>query len=219
MARIDPDVRLLSRELTVVQMHGEPGSGKSTLAGALGRALGAVVLDKDIVKSALLRTSIAEAQAAPAAYEAFFDLARSLLRQRSSVILDSPAFWPAVQEKSLNLAREARASYAMIECVCPDRGELVRRLAGRDVQLSEPREPLDLAPIPGTAAPSCPRLILDTTRPLHELLTEAISFVRSRPTAQSSQTGGRRRTATPATSDQRRATSPATSDRRPATRR
>jgi predicted kinase len=35
-------------------MHGEPGAGKSTLAKAIGRETGAVVLDKDILKSRIL---------------------------------------------------------------------------------------------------------------------------------------------------------------------
>lgn len=38
----------------LVQMAGSPGAGKSTLAAALGKALPAVVLDKDVVKSRLL---------------------------------------------------------------------------------------------------------------------------------------------------------------------
>ena len=42
--------------IIVVQMHGEPGSGKSTLARALAPRIDALVLDKDIIKAALLRS-------------------------------------------------------------------------------------------------------------------------------------------------------------------
>jgi predicted kinase len=39
-----------------VQMSGFPGSGKSTLARQIGKRTGAVIIDHDIIKSALLNT-------------------------------------------------------------------------------------------------------------------------------------------------------------------
>ncbi len=39
-----------------VQMSGHPGSGKSTLARQIGKRTGAVIIDHDIVKSALLNS-------------------------------------------------------------------------------------------------------------------------------------------------------------------
>jgi predicted kinase len=39
-----------------VQMSGFPGSGKSTLARNISKLTGAVIIDHDIVKSALLHT-------------------------------------------------------------------------------------------------------------------------------------------------------------------
>jgi len=58
-------------------MAGAPGTGKSALAAALGQQIGAVVLDKDVVKSALLDAGIGWETAGVAASEAMFALADS----------------------------------------------------------------------------------------------------------------------------------------------
>jgi len=164
----------------IVQMHGEPGSGKSTIARAIGVALPALVIDKDVIKAALLRSGIVEAQAAAGAYEVYFDLARHVVAQGRSVILDNPVFWPRVEENWKRLADDAGSPRTMIECVCPDQTELVRRLATRDALESQPRVPLDLRRHPGTIVIDCERLRLDTTRPLAELIDEALVYIRSR---------------------------------------
>ena len=164
----------------VIQMHGEPGSGKSTVARGIGPRLGAIVLDKDVIKAALLRSAIAESQAGAAAYEVYFSQARALVASRHSIVLDSPVFWESVEHRWLEIARLAGSPAILIECVCPDRDELVRRLATRDAMESQPREPLDLVRHPGAVATSFqPRLTLDSTRPLDEIVAEAVAYIRT----------------------------------------
>jgi predicted kinase len=164
--------------LIVVQMHGEPGSGKSTLARALAPRVNAVVLDKDIIKSAILRGGATEQLAGPTAYEVYFDLAEDLVSQGRSIILDNPVFWPRVEERWLALSAAASCPPLLIECVCPDREELVRRLATRNALESNPREPLDLLRHPGAVETVYhPRLTLDTTRPIGELIEAAVGYV------------------------------------------
>jgi predicted kinase len=86
-----------SEQRTLVLMAGLPGAGKTTLALALGRALGWPVVDKDTLKSPLLKLGIANEVAGPASYTLLLALARDLLvHQRLSVILDSPAAYPRV---------------------------------------------------------------------------------------------------------------------------
>jgi predicted kinase len=162
----------------VVQMHGEPGSGKSVLAHALGPRIDAVVLDKDVIKAALLRAGIPEQQAAAGAYEVFFAEGRALVAQGHSVVLDNPVHWESVERRWLEMVDLAGSPHVLIECVCPDREELSRRLATREALESQPREPLDLRRHPGSRQTAFqPRLTLDTTRPLGDLVDEAVAYV------------------------------------------
>jgi predicted kinase len=161
-------------------MHGEPGSGKSTVARALGERIDAVVLDKDVIKAALLRVGIVEQQAAAGAYEVFFAQARALVDAGRSIILDNPVYWATVEQRWLAIADAAGSSRILIECVCPDREELLRRLRTRDALESQPREPLNLDRYEGIGETQYePRLTLDTTRALGEITDEAIAYVQS----------------------------------------
>ena len=162
----------------VVQMHGEPGSGKSTVAREIGRRLGLVVLDKDLVKDAVMRgLGIDNAAAGPVAYEVFWAIARSVAQQGHSLIFDNPAYWPLVQERSRTIADEEGAAYVMIETVCPDRDALVERLATRQALSSQPTTPYRFDLVDGISEPSCERLVLDTTRPLAENVDEAVAYI------------------------------------------
>ena len=164
----------------VVQMAGMPGSGKSRLARGIGAACKAVVLDKDVIKSAALNAGAEESLAAGLAYEVLFDLARSLLGMGQSVVLDSPAFYPQIVEKGRHLAANAGASYHIIECVCADREELARRLFAGERLRSQPRgleQLVDPASLPGTAPIERPRLVVDTTRTEAECLRLALEYI------------------------------------------
>jgi predicted kinase len=165
----------------VVQMHGVPGSGKSTIARGLAPRVDAVVLDKDVIKSALMRDGLSFERSASAAYEVYFAVAQSLLEQGRSVILDNPVMWPTVEQRWLELCEAADCPPILIECVCPDAEELQRRLATRSALASQPSVPLDLAKHPGSSPTEYrPRLTLDTTRPIVELLHEADRFISDR---------------------------------------
>ena len=162
----------------VVQMHGEPGSGKSTVARALAPRVGAVVLDKDVIKAALLRAGIDEAGAAAGAYEAYFAQAESIVELGHSLILDNPVFWPTVEQRWLALCERAGSPPILVECVCGDAAELGRRLATRDALESQPRTPLDLSARPGAVPTSYqPRIVLDTTRPTDDVVAEALAYI------------------------------------------
>jgi predicted kinase len=165
----------------VIQMHGEPGSGKSTVAAELAARIGAVVLDKDVIKAALLRVGIAEKEAASGAYEVFFAQARALAEAGQSIVLDNPVYWETVESRWLEIADEAGSPRILIECVCPDDSELERRLSTREALESQPRVRLNPDRHPGIAETQFePRLILDTTLPLADLVRSAVAYVDAR---------------------------------------
>ncbi|HUY09874.1 MAG TPA: AAA family ATPase [Candidatus Dormibacteraeota bacterium] len=126
-----------SSRLLLVQLAGSPGTGKSVLASALGRALGAVVLDRDVVNSALLDADVGWGGARAPAHEVMCALAASLLEQGLNVVLDSPSDYAASPQRGLAVARDRGADYRFIECVCEDLEEVGRRLAGRMVRRSQ----------------------------------------------------------------------------------
>lgn len=166
--------------MLVIQMHGEPGSGKSTLARAIASRLDLVVLDKDLVKSGLLASGIAEELAAPATYEAHFRLAEDFLRQERSIVLDSPCYWPEVERRGRELASTVSGRYVMIETVCPDREELARRLADRTRLESQPVAPF-VGKLPtGASEPDGQRIVCDTRRALPELVDDLLELLEFR---------------------------------------
>jgi predicted kinase len=160
----------------LLQMAGMPGSGKSALARLIGRTTGAVVLDKDVLKTAALDAGVPEEQAGPVAYEAFFALADHLLGQGLSVVLDSPSFWETIPQKGAAIAAERIVPYYFIECFCSDRDELARRLRGRPRLRSNPgEEALDAAW--QTVPPPGAYLRIDTAQPIERCLALALEYL------------------------------------------
>jgi predicted kinase len=73
----------------LIQMSGCPGSGKSTIACAIGEKLPAVVLDHDVLKSALLENGVETEKAGGVSYGSLRAMAGSILRQGFSVVRSS----------------------------------------------------------------------------------------------------------------------------------
>ncbi len=161
--------------LFLLQMAGRPGSGKSSLARMIGHATGAVVLDKDVLKTALLNAGLEESLAGGAAYECFFDLADHLLGQGLSVILDSPSFFETIPAKGADIAARRFARYHFVECVCPE-DTRARRLGGRSRLRSQPHDPA-VALEQTTAAPGEPFLRVDTAQPIDRCLQLVLEYL------------------------------------------
>ena len=159
----------------LLQMAGAPGSGKSALARLIGRCTGAVVIDKDVLKTAALDANVAEQHAGEAAYEAFLALADHMLGQGLSVILDSPSFWETIPPKGSAIATKREVRYYFIECLCPDDIEIARRLRERPRPASQPDEPVSGEA--QTIAPSGAYLQIDTTQPIERCLALALEYL------------------------------------------
>jgi predicted kinase len=159
-------------------MAGDSGTGKSTLALAIGRATGAVVLDKDVLQTALSEDGGTSANGM--AYATMFALARSLLVQHHSVILDSPAYFATIREHGLDIATGACARYCIIESCCPDGAEQEQRLLRREHTATQPTslaQAIAARRRPGIVPLSEPHLVLDTRRPLDVCVGEALAYL------------------------------------------
>src|SRR6186713_2757617 len=110
-------------DLLFVQMSGAPGSGKTTIARAIGGRIGAVVIDHDVTKSALLKAEVPVSIAGHASYMVLDAVARHLLQQGHSVIFDSPCFYEELLARGQRLAAEMGALYRYIECRIDDLDE------------------------------------------------------------------------------------------------
>src|SRR5437762_5981931 len=94
--------------LTPVSMAGLPGVGKTTLAARLGAMLHWLVLDRDIIKTAMVDTGMDEEQAGWIAYDMFFTLAQNIImHQHHSLILDTSALYPFILERATAIAQSA----------------------------------------------------------------------------------------------------------------
>lgn len=165
---------------TLVLLAGPVGAGKTTLALALSRALGWPTVDKDTLKSPLLEAGVPEAIAGRASYDLLFAVGGDLLiRQGCSVILDSPAGYPAVVRRAEALAGEAGAALRVVLCLA-DPTLRNRRLAER------PARPSQLTADAATLddgrerwAPLLPphTLRVRTERPVEELLQRVVPYL------------------------------------------
>ncbi|HRW07371.1 MAG TPA: ATP-binding protein [Caldilineaceae bacterium] len=180
-------------QLFFVQMSGAPGAGKTTVARAIGKATGAVVIDHDVTKSALLAADVPVDLAGRASYQVLNAMASHLLQQGHSVIFDSPCFYEELLERGQRLAAESGATYRYIECVLNDLTELDRRLRTRERMPSqvagvyaqptagsgktESGEVLFQGWIARMKRPHGKYLTLDTTLPADQWIAHAIRYV------------------------------------------
>lgn len=122
-------------------MSGFPGSGKSTLARLIAKSTKAVIVDHDIVKSALLEgldNDIDPKRAGGVAYHIEWSLIDFHLSQGQSVILDSPCLYvELVVDKGTTLAEKYNAKYKYVECVLNDIHELNSRLKNRERMITQ----------------------------------------------------------------------------------
>jgi aminoglycoside phosphotransferase family enzyme/predicted kinase len=178
----------------VVIVSGLTGSGKSTLARALGRRLGAAVINSDVTRKRLAgadnqhgAVKYGEALYSPAmtarAYRKMGDQADNILASGEAVILDATFHKAAQRAPVLEMAERRGAPVVVIECHAQD--ELVReRLAARAEARNDPsdgnwqiylKQKEVVEPFPATMN----RVSLETNLPVAQLSAKAEDFLRS----------------------------------------
>lgn len=153
----------------LIAMAGLPGTGKSTLAATLADRLGAVILNKDIVRSALFPGPVLDYSPSQddlcmdAIYRAVALIFMS--RPQQVVLLDGRTFSSASQVQTLiDWAKTVSQTLHMIECVCED---LVarKRLEAKTDHPAQNRTFALYGELKRKSEPiECQRLVLDTGR-------------------------------------------------------
>ncbi|WP_339215940.1 AAA family ATPase [Solibacillus sp. FSL W8-0372] len=171
-----------------IQMSGFPGSGKSTLALEIANRIDCVIVDHDIVKSALLN-SVNDSQldgklAGKISYNIDFLLVDFYLSQGKNVILDSPCLYDEMIEKAMAISRTYNAKYKYIECYLADFDEINNRLKNRMKKISQiaqvENKDLFYTTIKNSKKPanlSC--LTVKTDNPLHTYIDDVLNYINS----------------------------------------
>ncbi|KAI1359869.1 P-loop containing nucleoside triphosphate hydrolase protein [Xylaria arbuscula] len=135
-----------------IQMSGVPGSGKSTLARQLRPAINGVIIDHDVLRSSLLESGLLQFdQAAKQAYLLQWAIARDVMKQGLSVIIDSTCNYDEVLSEGSALAAQHGYEYWYIECKVQDIDLLDQRLRARNPMASQ-RTSVDMPPAAARSA-------------------------------------------------------------------
>ncbi|MFC6039997.1 AAA family ATPase [Paenisporosarcina macmurdoensis] len=169
-----------------LQMSGFPGSGKSTLARRISKITGAVIIDHDIVKSALLESldtdNIDSNAAGKIAYDIDWSLIDFQLSQGQSTILDSPCFYTEMVEKGIRMTEKYLATYKYVECYLNEIYEIERRIKNRTPMISQiqqvPSEKSFMEWVNKSKKPSdlqCLRV--DSGKPIEKYIDEVMLYI------------------------------------------
>jgi len=157
-------------------ISGLPGVGKSTIVDRIARRFRLAVFELDRLEAPLLAHGIDGDAIGWSAYASLTALADQNLELGLGVVIDSVAWTNRIRTEWRELAARRHAAFRAIEVICGDAGLHRTRLEARTsrsrigwervAEAQRLYEPWD-----------SPRLILDSSRLLDDLLQEAISYV------------------------------------------
>ncbi|MDP5274936.1 AAA family ATPase [Chengkuizengella axinellae] len=169
-----------------LQMSGFPGSGKSTLAREIGKATNAVIVDHDIVKSALMeslnKVDLDDKKLGKVSYNIDWSFIDFILLQGHSVILDSPCLYTEMVERGLELSKKHNVKFKYVECILEDINEINTRLKSRKRMRSQIQqvhsEESFMKWIKNSKKPSnINTLTIDSSQPLDSYINGVIKYL------------------------------------------
>lgn len=171
-----------------LQMSGFPGSGKSTLAKRIANITGAVIVDHDISKTAILKSAegldIEMKHLGKIAYTVDWDLVEFYLSQGHDVIFDAPCLYSEMLDHGLRLASKYEAQYKYIECYLNDYKEICNRLQNRKRMISQISETTEESFISGLNESKRPLdikcLIIDSSQSIESYLNNVLDYLKEK---------------------------------------
>lgn len=121
----------------LLQMAGHPGSGKSTVSRKIARAMNAIVIDRDVIKTSMINSQVPNDIVSDASCMAVFDLTEFYLDMGSSVIIDTPCYYEEIVNNGTRISKKYGAKYKYIECRVEDYYIIKGRINTRDRLISQ----------------------------------------------------------------------------------
>jgi predicted kinase len=167
-------------------MSGYPGSGKSTLAREITKRIPGVILDHDIVKTAMMKSLngvVGFKEIGQVSYDVEWTLVDFYLSQGHSVIMDSPCLYDLMIEKGTNLAEKYKVKYKYIECYLDNFEEINRRLKTRQRMISQIEECISEEALRRAIEKAKKPIIhehmqVNTKEPIESYIEEVIEYLR-----------------------------------------
>lgn len=165
----------------LLQVSGYPGSGKSTLAKEISKYVDVVIIDRDVIKTAMIDSGIDMSIIAESSYSIVWALCKYHLKNNKNVIIDSPCYYKETLMNGISIAHEYSADYKYIECRTEDFVLINKRLKTRKRLLSQidsTNEKTFLNKLEKSIKPDNNRfLVIDSSLSIESYINKVIEYI------------------------------------------
>jgi predicted kinase len=166
----------------LLQMAGFPGSGKSTLAKEISKHIDVVIIDRDVIKSSMIKSGVASEIVASASYDVVFSLCNYYLESNNNIIIDTPCYYFDSLNNGIDIANKYNAEYKYIECKVDDINVVNNRLMSRNRSISQ-IEIADKERFLGSVNKSkrpteTDYLIVDSSLPIETYIAKVLNYIK-----------------------------------------